>query len=113
MTAARLKEIGAEGMVAPIRTTCAEHSGQHRLFIASWDGKKWVKSSTGSRRSRPGQALINKEAQGYATSTAGWPKRTEACDKASLKRDPLRLSLSPLAGRGWRDARRAGLTAYR
>ncbi len=84
VTAARLKEIGAEGMVAPIRTTCAEHSGQHQLSIASWDGKKWVKSGdwTDPLKTQV-KDLINKEAQAYATSTAGWPKRTEACDKAS------------------------------
>jgi branched-chain amino acid transport system substrate-binding protein len=84
VTTARLKEIGAEGMVAPIRTTCSEHSGHHQLFIASWDGKKWVKSGdwTDPLKTQV-KDLINKEAQAYATSTTGWPKRTEACDKAS------------------------------
>ncbi|MCC7348635.1 MAG: ABC transporter permease, partial [Variibacter sp.] len=56
----------------------------HRVFIASWDGAKWTKASDWIEplkdKVRP---LIDKEAQTYASSTAGWPKRSEACDKAS------------------------------
>lgn len=84
ITDARLKELGAEGLAAPIRMSCTEHSGHQRVFIASWDGKKWTKASDWldplKDKVRP---LIDKEAQAYATSTTGWPKRTESCDKSS------------------------------
>ncbi|BAT59965.1 hypothetical protein GJW-30_1_02500 [Variibacter gotjawalensis] len=84
ITEARLKEIGAEGFMSPIRTSCQDHSGHHKLFIATWDGTKWVKSSDWVEPMKTEvRALIDKEAQDYAQKTTGWPKRTEPCDKAS------------------------------
>lgn len=84
ITEARLKEIGAEGMAAPVHVSCSDHSGHSKVFIATWDGSKWTKGSdwTDPLKDKV-RALIDKEAQAYATSTAGWPKRSEACDKSS------------------------------
>jgi branched-chain amino acid transport system substrate-binding protein len=84
ITEARMKEIGAEGMAAPVRVSCGDHSGHSKVFITQWDGAKWTKGSdwTDPLKDKV-RALIDKEAQAYATSTAGWPKRSEACDKSS------------------------------
>jgi branched-chain amino acid transport system substrate-binding protein len=84
ITEARMKEIGAEGMAAPVRVSCGDHSGHSKVFITTWDGTKWTKGSdwTDPLKDKV-RALIDQEAQAYASSTAGWPKRSESCDKSS------------------------------
>jgi branched-chain amino acid transport system substrate-binding protein len=41
ISAARLKEIGFEGLARPITVSCGDHSGMHEARIQQWDGKKW------------------------------------------------------------------------
>ncbi len=52
--------------------------------MPQWDGTKWVKASDWMEpmkdKVRP---LIEAAAKDYAEKNAGWPKRTEACDKTS------------------------------
>ncbi|MCP4665028.1 MAG: ABC transporter substrate-binding protein [Deltaproteobacteria bacterium] len=45
VTEARIKEIGAEGLMQPMKNSCADHEGGGKVFFQQWDGKKWV--STG------------------------------------------------------------------
>ena len=45
ITAARLKEMGADGFVAPVKVTCADHNGHNSAYMAKWDGTKWTKGS--------------------------------------------------------------------
>jgi len=84
ITEARLKEMGAEGFAAPVKVSCTDHNGHHKVFVAEWDGKKWVKKSDWMEpmcdKVRP---LIEAAAKDYAEKNTGWPKRTEACDKSS------------------------------
>lgn len=84
ITAARLKEIGMDGFASPVQVSCNDHNGHHKVFIAQWDGTKWVKSSDWmdpiKDKVRP---LIEAAAKDYAEKNAGWPKRTETCDKTS------------------------------
>jgi branched-chain amino acid transport system substrate-binding protein len=84
ITAARLKEIGADGFAAPIRVTCDDHNGHNAAYVAKWDGTKWTKGSDWieplKNKVRP---LIEAAAKDYAAANAGWPKRTEPCDKSS------------------------------
>ncbi len=81
---ARLKEIGLAGFAAPVQVSCGDHNGHHKVFVATWDGTKWVKSSDWidpiKDKVRP---LIEAAAKDYAEKNAGWPKRAEACDKSS------------------------------
>ena len=42
---ARIKEIGAEGLMQPMHNTCEDHEGGGIVFFQRWDGDKWV--STG------------------------------------------------------------------
>ena len=42
ITAERIKEIGAEGLLQPLHITCADHEGGGSVFIQQWDGEKWV-----------------------------------------------------------------------
>src|SRR3954471_19951607 len=45
ISAARLKEIGAEGFAAPMKVTCEDHNGHNGAFVTQWDGTKWNKVS--------------------------------------------------------------------
>jgi len=81
---ARLKEIGLEGFTDAVKLTCADHNGHFPAFMQEWDGTKWVKAS---EPIKPDMAkvgpLLSAAAKEYVEKNTGWPKRTEACDKAS------------------------------
>jgi branched-chain amino acid transport system substrate-binding protein len=78
--AARIKEIGLEGFMTPVKVTCDDHSGAHSVYVQQWDGKKWVKASDWIEpmkdKVRP---LLVADAKAYADKNAPWPARTEAC----------------------------------
>jgi branched-chain amino acid transport system substrate-binding protein len=84
ITDARLKEMGMEGFAAPVKVSCADHNGHNKVFVSQWDGSKYVKASDWiepmKERVRP---LIEEAAKEFVGKDAGWPKRTEACDKAA------------------------------
>ncbi len=42
ITADRLKEMGMEGFMPPIKVSCADHEGDHPVRIQQWDGSKWT-----------------------------------------------------------------------
>ncbi len=44
VTAARIKEIGAEGLMQPVNNSCTDHEGGGSIFVQQWDGKKWVRT---------------------------------------------------------------------
>ncbi len=84
VSAARLKEMGLPDFAAPVRVSCSDHSGHHGVYLAVWDGQKWTKGSDWVEPMKDKVLpLIEQDAQKYATSNPGWPKRTEACDKSS------------------------------
>ena len=41
ITAERLKELGLEGFMTPIKVSCEDHEGSGPVRIQQWDGKKW------------------------------------------------------------------------
>ncbi|MGE8941750.1 ABC transporter substrate-binding protein [Leptospira interrogans] len=41
LTAARIKELGFEGMLEPIKLSCADHQGADKARLHQWDGKEW------------------------------------------------------------------------
>jgi len=45
LTAERLKKLGFEGVLAPIKVSCADHEGTRMARIQTWDGKNWKISS--------------------------------------------------------------------
>jgi branched-chain amino acid transport system substrate-binding protein len=84
INAARWKELGLEAFAAPVRVSCADHNGHHGIYLAQWDGAKWTKASDYIEPIKDKvMPLIDADAKQYSTSNAGWPKRTEACDKSS------------------------------
>ena len=43
ITSARLKELGLDGFMPPVKLSCADHEGGGAVFIQQWDGQKWSK----------------------------------------------------------------------
>ena len=41
LTAERIKELGFEGMLQPIKVACNDHEGARRSRVHQWDGKAW------------------------------------------------------------------------
>jgi branched-chain amino acid transport system substrate-binding protein len=84
ITEARLKELGLEGFGSTVKLTCDDHSGHNKVFIHQWDGAKWVKASDWiSPQKDIVRPMLEAAAADYAKSNAGWPQRTEACQKGS------------------------------
>jgi branched-chain amino acid transport system substrate-binding protein len=42
LTAARLKELGAEGLLTPLSLSCRDHEGGGSVKFQQWDGKQWT-----------------------------------------------------------------------
>jgi branched-chain amino acid transport system substrate-binding protein len=84
MTDARWKELGFANFGAPVKVTCSDHNGHSPAYMQQWDGTKWVKASDWIEPMKQKvEPLLEKAADEYVKSNAGWPKRTEACDKSS------------------------------
>jgi branched-chain amino acid transport system substrate-binding protein len=41
LTAERIKELGMEGLVQPVKITCDDHESTNSIHLQQWDGKKW------------------------------------------------------------------------
>ena len=41
LTADRIKQLGFEGVLKPIKVSCADHEGTRTGRIQTWDGKNW------------------------------------------------------------------------
>jgi branched-chain amino acid transport system substrate-binding protein len=81
---ARLKELGLEGFTDQLVLSCSDHNGHRPAFMQEWDGSKWVKISNPIEpMTERVRAQLDAAAKDYAEKNAGWPKRTETCDKAS------------------------------
>ncbi len=42
LTAAHIRELGFDGLVSPLKVSCADHEGARKARIHQWDGKQWV-----------------------------------------------------------------------
>jgi branched-chain amino acid transport system substrate-binding protein len=78
---ARLKELGLPGFMAPIKTSCEDHSGHHAVYIQQWDGTRWQPVT---ERFEPMtdvvQPLLDAAAKEYVAANQPWPERKEACE---------------------------------
>jgi branched-chain amino acid transport system substrate-binding protein len=41
ITEARIKQLGLEGFMSPIKTSCENHEGGKEVLFQQWDGEKW------------------------------------------------------------------------
>jgi branched-chain amino acid transport system substrate-binding protein len=84
ISAARLKDIGLEGFASPVKVTCSDHNGHGGISVVQWDGTKWLPSVASVQPLKDKVLpLISSAAEDYVKANAGWPKRTESCDKSS------------------------------
>jgi branched-chain amino acid transport system substrate-binding protein len=75
ITPERIKEIGAEGLMQPVRNTCADHEGGGVVFIQQWDGEKWVNTGEVITPMREYvRGMIEKSAAKYAKEKGLTPK---------------------------------------
>jgi branched-chain amino acid transport system substrate-binding protein len=77
---ARIKALGVEGMIRPVKTSCYDHEGSHSARIHTWDGSKWSYTSDWYESSiKDLRPMIEASAKKYAAE-----KKTEmrTCGKA-------------------------------
>ena len=81
---ARWTELGLPGFAAAIHLSCVDHNGHNGIYLVEWDGTKWTKASGWIEPIKDKVLpLIESAATSYVSANAGWPKRTEGCDKSS------------------------------
>jgi branched-chain amino acid transport system substrate-binding protein len=81
---ARMKEIGLAGFASPIKVSCSDHNGHGGISLVEWDGTKWTTAAASVPPIKDKVLpLIQSAAEDYVKANAGWPKRTESCDKSS------------------------------
>jgi len=77
---ARLKELGLAGFMAPLKTTCQDHSGHNPVYVQQWDGETWKPVSDWfppmSDVVRP---VLEQAAAEYVKANQPWPARAEPC----------------------------------
>jgi branched-chain amino acid transport system substrate-binding protein len=78
ITEERLKELGAEDFMPPIKTSCRDHEGGGWVRVQQWDGNKWVSVSGWVK---PFKELvwreIRKSAAKYAKEKGITPRKCE------------------------------------
>jgi branched-chain amino acid transport system substrate-binding protein len=76
---ARIKALGAEGMIPPFSTTCADHTGHSGAWMLQWNGTKFEKVSDLLQADRAEiDPLVAKAAKDYADANQPWPTN-DAC----------------------------------
>jgi len=84
ITDARWREMGLPGFASPIQLSCADHNGHSGISLVRWDGTKWETVVPAIQPIKDKVLpLIEGAAEEYVKANAGWPKRTEPCDRSS------------------------------
>jgi branched-chain amino acid transport system substrate-binding protein len=84
LSAARLKELGFEGFAQPLKLSCSDHNGHKAAFLQEFDGNTYVKVTEPIEpMTAKVEPLQDAAAKDYVEKNAGWPKRTEPCDRSS------------------------------
>ena len=81
LTAERIKQLGFEGMIGPIKVSCADHEGTRLSRVHQWDGKKWnIISDWYTADDAVIEPLVKETAGKYATEKKITPRD---CSKES------------------------------
>ena len=81
LTAERIKALGFEGMLKPMKFTCSDHQGADQARIQQWDGKAWKTISDFYTADESILApMVKAQAEHYATEKKITPRD---CAKAS------------------------------
>lgn len=80
ITEERIREIGLEGFMRPVKVACDDHNGHHAVYVQEWDGETWKRATDWFEPMIDVvQPLLEKAAEEYVKTNAPWPERTEAC----------------------------------
>jgi branched-chain amino acid transport system substrate-binding protein len=74
ITAERIKELGLEGFMSPIKTSCANHEGGDLVLFQQWDGEKWVSAGTETPMNDFIRPMIEASAAKYAKEQGITPR---------------------------------------
>ena len=66
ITRERIKELGLEGFMGPVHTSCENHEGGDVVLFQQWDGEKWNKVAEIEPMNDFVRPLIEKSAAAYA-----------------------------------------------
>jgi len=70
LTEERIKELGAEGLIFPMQTSCSNHEGGGKVRFQQWDGKQWqVISDWITPDYELTRKMVEKSAEKYALET--------------------------------------------
>jgi branched-chain amino acid transport system substrate-binding protein len=77
---ARIEATGLKGFIAPVKVTCDNHSGNHKMYAQRWTGEKWEKASDWfDPMSDVVNPMLLAASKSYTEANRPWPQRSEAC----------------------------------
>jgi branched-chain amino acid transport system substrate-binding protein len=77
---ARIEALGAKGLIAPVRVTCDNHSGHHKMYVQRWTGETWEKISDWfDPMSDVVSPMLLAASKSYTETNKPWPARSEPC----------------------------------
>lgn len=80
ITEERLKEIGLEGFMPPLRLSCEDHSGGNAVYVQQWDGATWKPVTDWfAPMTEVVRPLLEQAAADYVEANQPWPERAEPC----------------------------------
>jgi branched-chain amino acid transport system substrate-binding protein len=71
---ARIKELGLEGFMSPVKTSCENHEGGNTVLFQQWDGEKWVRIGETTPMNDFVRPLIEESAAKYAKEQGITPR---------------------------------------
>jgi len=74
ITEARIKELGLEGFMSPIKTSCENHEGGNIVLFQQWDGEKWIPAGAQTPMNDFVWPLIKASAAKYAKEQGITPR---------------------------------------
>jgi branched-chain amino acid transport system substrate-binding protein len=77
ITSERIKELGMEGFMGPVKTSCANHEGAKTVLFQQWNGKAWVKVDEIAPMDDFVRPLIEESAAKYAKEQGITPRQCE------------------------------------
>ena len=74
ITEERIKELGLEGFMSPIKMSCENHEGGNVVLFQQWDGEKWNSAGTETPMNDFVRPLIEESAAKYAKEQGITPR---------------------------------------
>ncbi len=74
ITEERIRELGLEGFMSPIKMSCENHEGGNMVLFQQWDGEKWISAGTETPMNDFVRPLIEESAAKYAKEKGITPR---------------------------------------